>query len=265
MKKTDSIILAAFLLCLPWMACADVRITEIMYDPPGANVGEQWVELTNTGESTLDLYGYRLAEGGVNHKLVVVEGTTTLMAHESLVVNNGPENFSSVFPHYAGTVLKSSFSLAVMGETVVLKDSKLTARDSVSYTSEMGGKSDGNSLHLTTTGFIPGAPDPGVYTQTPPPPIVVAKPQPQVQPKTQLATGATRKVATNSSSPNHKVATAGTRSLQTAAAAQTTTADPWWEWLVGIVGLVALGVAGVQYVTPRFRVTKNLPDEFDFE
>lgn len=193
-----SLLVIGFSLCIvPVRAAAGgLKITEIMYDLPGSDSGREWVEITNTGSDKLDIEGYRLSEGGTNHVLSVVSGTTTLVAGQSVIVVSNASKFSADWPQYAGILLKSSFSLSNTAETIEIKDATLYTLDSVSYTADGGAAGDGNTLHRVGATLVAGAPDPGVYTvaapvqsaATPTPPPAAA-PEPVVSP-TPAATSA---------------------------------------------------------------------------
>lgn len=118
---------------MPGMAFAAVRITNVMYDPSGADQGREWIQLTNQGAEPVNLYGYRLFEGGVNHKLTTVVGTSTLAAGAVAIVATDPSQYAADHPSFAGTIFKSSFSLSNTGETIALKDAKLQQVDSYTY------------------------------------------------------------------------------------------------------------------------------------
>src|SRR3989344_4319339 len=50
------------LLALPASVAASVQITELMYDLEGADNGFEWVEITNTGSTAVDVGKWRLFE-----------------------------------------------------------------------------------------------------------------------------------------------------------------------------------------------------------
>lgn len=119
---------------VPTGALAAVKITDVMYNPPGADPGREWIQLTNTGTSSVNMAGYRLHAGGVNHKLVVAAGTSTLAAGAEAIITTDPGQYAADYPAFAGTVFKSSFSLSNTGETISLKDASLGIIDTYSYT-----------------------------------------------------------------------------------------------------------------------------------
>jgi len=127
--------IAVSLICIavPSTVFAAVKITDVMYDPPGADDGHEWIEIANQGNEPVDLYGYRLYEGGTNHKLTVAVGTSTLAAGAKAIIATDPTQYASDNPSFTGAVFKSSFSLSNTGETIELKDAKLQVVDSYSY------------------------------------------------------------------------------------------------------------------------------------
>ena len=44
-----------FALFMPMITHAAVQITEVMYDPPGANAGGQWLEVTNVDSVAISI------------------------------------------------------------------------------------------------------------------------------------------------------------------------------------------------------------------
>ena len=117
---------AAVLLisALPASALASVRVTDALYNPTGADSGREWIQITNTGTEPVNLAGYKLFEGGVNHKLTVVTGTSTLPTGGIAIIASDPSQYAADHPTFAGALFKSSFSLSNTGETIALKDAK---------------------------------------------------------------------------------------------------------------------------------------------
>lgn len=124
---------AVLAFALPTSAFAAVKIVDVMYDPPGADQGREWIQVENIGTTSVNLAGYRLYEGGTNHKLFVAAGTSTLAAGAKAVIATDPAQYAADHPAFAGTVFKSSLSLSNVGETIVLKDAKLAVVDAYTY------------------------------------------------------------------------------------------------------------------------------------
>jgi len=166
-SRSISFVLALFLVvAAPAHALASVQITEIFYDAPGSDQGHEWIEIANTDTVPADLSGWRLAQGGTNHILSVIHGTTTLAAGEVAIIAADPETFLTDYPAYTAALFKSAFSLTNTGETIALKNKALAVEDSVSYRAADGAAGDGNSLHINGTSLLPGAPNPGSLAVT---------------------------------------------------------------------------------------------------
>lgn len=149
-----------FLFCAPSSVYASLFITEIMYDVDGADTGKEWVEIQNTG-SSVDLTGWKLFEGGVNHGLTLVQGNASISQNGFAIIADSAEKFLLDWPSFSGDLFDSSFSLSNTGETLTLRDSNLADADSVAYLSDWGANGDGNSLQKINNKWISALPTPG--------------------------------------------------------------------------------------------------------
>lgn len=234
------------LLLAPLSASASVLITEIMYDLEGADGGYEWLEVTNTGSAPVDIGEWKLFEQGVNHKLVLIAGASTVLAAgQSALVADKPEYFLARYPNIA-PVFDSAFSLSNENETVMLKNSKLEVVDQVTYRSSLGAKGDGSSLHLVGEVLTPALPNPGVYPGELLP--VVAKAEKEGE----------EKQTVSSVDPNTLYATVG-------AAPRSNTASGLLPWLVGLFSIIGIGIAGALFIKAEQEKeeTKLLADEFE--
>ena len=61
------------LIILVWLALSElfagVVINEVCYDPPGADLGKEWIELYNPTMANIDLTGSKIYSGGSNYSL----------------------------------------------------------------------------------------------------------------------------------------------------------------------------------------------------
>src|SRR3989344_677021 len=171
-----SVALAALFL-FPFAASAEVRITEIMYDPAGTEAGgdRDWVELHNDGTETVAIKAgssndsWRLYEKnsstGTEHNRTF-SGTPfqgdslSLAPGEYVVVAKSGGGFTSDYPAYAGKIfIVSAMSLTNTGRTLGLRiGSQGEIWSSVTYASDQGAYDDGNSLQLANDSWIPAAP-----------------------------------------------------------------------------------------------------------
>ncbi len=172
----SSVFLLLFFAATPTRAFAALQITEVMYDPPGSSA--QWVELYNSGSTpvtmTAGTKGWRVDDGG-SSKHVLVDpaatsngggrGSLTIAPQTFAIITNDPAGFIT---QYGGSysVIKSAISPnQTTGATIALLDDLGATVDSITYTTAMGGKNDGNSLHRLSSGtLVAAAPDPGVNT-----------------------------------------------------------------------------------------------------
>ena len=81
--KTVVIVATAILVLmsmLPAMVSAqsDVKINEIMYNPPGTDTDLEWIELYNNDTTAIDITGWKFYEADTNHRLTLVQGNMVI-------------------------------------------------------------------------------------------------------------------------------------------------------------------------------------------
>ena len=146
MKKTTLMLL--FILFADFAFA--VEIDEIMYNPAGADSGHEWLEIYV--DEAVDMAGWKLFEGGVNHAISVYQGSEILEAESFVVIADEADAFLLDYPGYEGTLLDTSWSsLSNSGELLALKDADLNIVDEVEYSSGWGGE-EGYSLELLFLG-----------------------------------------------------------------------------------------------------------------
>jgi uncharacterized membrane protein YgcG len=155
-------ILLIFLLLIGIPASANVAITEIMYDLPGADTGREWVEVQNVSDGEIDLTTYKFFEANTNHKINAHQGGSNLAAGAYAIIADNAEKFLTDWPGFAGIIFDSAFSLSNTGETLALKDADGNTVNEVTYSSEAGAAGDGKSLSLVGGSFVPRNPTPGL-------------------------------------------------------------------------------------------------------
>lgn len=152
----------ALLLCTPTFVSAQVLITEIMYAPEGADADREWIEVCNSGGSSINLSNWKFFENDTNHGLNLVSGTETLSPSSCAVIADDSTGFLGDYGGFSETLFDSAFSLKNTGETLVLKDDTGEEIDRVTYSDADGAKDDGLSLHRDGAGWSPGTPTPGL-------------------------------------------------------------------------------------------------------
>jgi len=162
----NQVFAGGLLLCISTsFVFAQIQITEVMYDPSGADTGREWVEVQNTGGVTIDFTTWKFFEANVNHGIDQIEGyAKELNANEFGVVVSDRIKFLLDFPSFTGKIFKSSFSLNNSGENLAFKiESSGSIVDQYLYDVMLGAAGDGNSLQKGT-GWLAALPTPGLAT-----------------------------------------------------------------------------------------------------
>ncbi|MBP9711130.1 MAG: lamin tail domain-containing protein [Candidatus Pacebacteria bacterium] len=237
---------------LPSSAFAAVQITEVMYDLGGSDGGFEWIEVTNTGDRAVDIGKWRLFESNTNHKLTLAQGqSTVLQPGASAIIADKPENFLSHWPN-AALVFDSAFSLSNTGESVALKN-RTDLVDQISYTSELGAKGDGGSLHRKDESLVAALPNPGLFPG-------------ELRPVPAKQSAASAKPTTSGvqkQNNNEDASKVGT--VQVAASSAAQSSNSLLPWILGLISVMGIGIAAVlltRFEQPK-RETLSPSDEFE--
>ncbi len=260
----------AFLFALaPAAVSANIEITEIMYDAPGADTGREWVEVTNTGSESIDIGKFKLLENGTNHGLKIISGNSFLSPTGSAIFASDAEKFKADYPAYSGTLFDTAFSLSNTGETLVLINvysasggASSTVLDTASYEATEDTNGTGGSLQKSGGAFVAALASPGIYPGTFTPVPKVEKPTPA--PKT------TKKASTASTSTKKSAATTATsKPVPTASVASAGNFLPSIPtnilWYAALAGIILVGIAGVLFLQFNKKETSITADEFKIE
>ncbi|MEM6328252.1 MAG: CotH kinase family protein, partial [Bacteroidota bacterium] len=114
---------------------ASVVVNEIQYNPPDDADSEDWVELLNTGEATVDLSGWVLSDEDDDDQAELPAGTS-LAPGGYLVLCRDPDAFAQIHPSAAPCLGGWDFGLSGGGDQVRLFDASGALRDSVAYDDE---------------------------------------------------------------------------------------------------------------------------------
>ncbi len=160
-------LLFVFSYTIPVSVFSQLVFTEIMYDPEGVDSqsGGEWVEVYNGTDSIVDLSKFKIADKATsgsftNRTISFSSGSQNLSPSEYAVIAKDPEVFNLFFSFYEGPLFKSAFSLTDEDELRIL-DSNGSEVDVAIYTSDIGGKGDGNSIHKVEGVWTNGTPTPG--------------------------------------------------------------------------------------------------------
>lgn len=241
-------VIALLALFAPGFSFAQVLITEIMYDPAGADSGHEWVELYNAGASSVSLAHWKLLARGASHNIVAASSGELMAPHAYAVIAQKTAVFRSQYPDFGGSLYHAAFTLDNAGDTVELLDASSTPVDSAAYDSSLGGLGDGNSLQRAIgpdDAFSAHTPTPGagIASGMIPPKQGTRKP---VEKSAQKPVARTHSAA--SSSPQ-----AADESVEAGEAASADAAPPAREdsylWPIALFGIAV--VAGAAIATAR--------------
>ena len=134
----------------------DLLISEVMYNPQGADSDHEWVEIYNAGTDSLTLIGgatpvsLRLVDGGSNRVLALeaAQGDMTLAAGEYAILAQNAATFLDNNPGYSGTLIEvSGMSLGNTSDTLALRiGTDGAVWSGLTYFNTWGGDENGKSL-----------------------------------------------------------------------------------------------------------------------
>lgn len=133
----------------------ELTINEIMYDAPGTDSEQEWVEIKNLSTQEINLTGFKINDG-TNHLLNEPpknsgQGSFVLPANGFLIIADNAERFLAEHPGVNCSVIDSSLSLKNSAGEVKLLDNEGQEVSTVSYTSSQGGAGDGQTLERKIT------------------------------------------------------------------------------------------------------------------
>jgi len=185
MKK---IVLSIFIL--GWLcgagfarAAATVTINEIMYDLKDLpDTDHEWVELYNSTSSAVSVQGWKFNDGA-SHTLNAPpanggQGSLSIDPSGYVILSGNAAVYLADHPGFTGTVIDTVMSLNNTGAILSITDQNGALVDSITYTSSLGGNSDGKSLSRTGPDVLaPVTPTPGYQND-----ITIADPPPDNDP-----------------------------------------------------------------------------------
>jgi len=152
-------------LLIPFMVRAQIKITEIMYDPQGSDTKREWIEVYNAGSTNVDLSSYFFFENNVFHKLIA-QGSSIVAPGEYAIIVDSIAEIIADYKEFIGKIFDSAFSLNNTGETISIANSNKEITNTVTYTNELGANNDGNSLQINENEIISAGPTFGLENKT---------------------------------------------------------------------------------------------------
>mgnify|MGYP001598243989 CR=1 FL=1 len=152
---------------IPASAYAQVVISEFLYDAPGSDDNQEWVEVFNAGSAPVDLSKWKVSDGS-NHIFNAPPknggmGSLTIQSGAYIILTDDAAAFLAAHPSPSCGVIDTTLALGNTSGTILLLDEAGTTVDSVPYNKDMGGEGDGNTLvriSVSGTGLAARAPSP---------------------------------------------------------------------------------------------------------
>jgi hypothetical protein len=124
---------------------AKIIINEIMYDYPGSDTDNEWIEIYNNDSFGCDIEDWKFFEDG-DHFLNLFNGSWVITSDSYAIIARNASKFLINYPDFNGTLFYSTFTLGNDGGNIALKDYSLNVVDSVNYNSSWGGDGDNKTL-----------------------------------------------------------------------------------------------------------------------
>ena len=172
-RRFGAIAIILFGILLPHHVHAQVVINEVMYDPPGSDGTQEWIELFNAGSSQVDLTKWTFNDGSNTTKHVFNVppknggiGPIAIQPGGYVIVADDAATFEAAYPSVPN-VIDSTMSMpdpnAGVATTLTLYDDQKTAVDTLSYTGGTNADNKGDSVQRVS----PAGPDSIVAAPTP--------------------------------------------------------------------------------------------------
>lgn len=150
---------------IPFIAHAQILVTEVMYDPAGSDDKQEWVELFNDGADAVDLAKWTFTDGSsaTKHGLNAPpknggKGSLVIPAGGYAIIADDATTFAAAFPSVEN-IIDSTMSLpnpsAGLSAIVTLYDPDKTEAGSFAYVGGTSADGKGASAQRTASGIIP--------------------------------------------------------------------------------------------------------------
>ncbi len=139
-----------------------IVINEINYNSGIDFASADWIELYNSGASTVDLSGFKLTDANPDSGFILPEGKI-LAPGEFIVIVKNSDKFSNTYPDVSNYVGEFAFGLSSSGDQIRLYDSVGRIVDAVDYLPFLPWPEDANglgpTLELTDASMDNGQPE----------------------------------------------------------------------------------------------------------
>ena len=165
-SNTKQYVFIIILFC-SWIhfANASLEITEIVYDPIGANTNHQWIEIYNTDSTPVSIdTTWRFNDGSSHYINDKVSFTVQPLSY--FILTGDKDTFMVDHPSFSGLVIDTIMSLDKDGETISLIKDGVTVSE-VAYSSNMGASENNNSLQKINNIWTEASPTIGISNNAP--------------------------------------------------------------------------------------------------
>jgi hypothetical protein len=140
-----SIIFFGLLIFINTAQAKDLIFTEIMYNPEGADTGQEWLEVFNLSTSTIEINSDWRFNDGSNHLLNLYQGNNQVATSTFFIITANAQNFLNNYPNFNKTIFESSLSLNNSSDTIQLLNNNVLINGHT-YNSELGGSDNNKTL-----------------------------------------------------------------------------------------------------------------------
>ncbi|MCD4705187.1 lamin tail domain-containing protein [bacterium] len=143
------IIFLSALICINTVQAEKLIFTEIMYNPEGSDIDNEWLEIFNNSTSSITINENWRFNDGSNHHLNLKQGDNNIEVNEFVLLVADIENFTNNY-NFSGTIYETAMNLSNSGEEISLLDNSnlITSFD---YDPQIG--ADGNNKTLERIDF----------------------------------------------------------------------------------------------------------------
>lgn len=140
-------------LVIPNFAKSGLIINEFMYDWPGGDKGNEWIEIYNPAEFSVIISrgrkGWRIFDGKFH--IFKGQGEIVLPAKQYLLIVQNKEQFLTNYPNLPSGILiiEASFSLKNKEGVIALYDQEKNLVDQINYSQKLGAKGNKKTLERT--------------------------------------------------------------------------------------------------------------------
>jgi hypothetical protein len=140
-----SLIFFALLIFINTVQAQNLIFTEIMYDPEGADSGQEWVEIFNLSTSTIEISSNWRFNDGSNHLLNLYQGENQIASSTFFIITSNAQNFLNKYSDSNQTVFESSLSLNNSSATLQLINNGGLVNE-ITYNSSWGASGNNKTL-----------------------------------------------------------------------------------------------------------------------